>query len=41
VCIYKEIILSRVVLCEPEASSMALYHDASAKGEVKENMVTV
>lgn len=41
VCIYKEIILSRVVLCEPEASSMALYNDASAKGEVKENMVTV
>ncbi len=41
VCIYKEIILSRVLLCEHEASSLALYRDASAKGEVKENMVTV
>jgi GT2 family glycosyltransferase len=40
-CIYKEIILPRILLCEPEASSTALHRDASAKGEVKENMVTV
>ena len=38
-CIFKEIIVPRVLQSESEASSRALFSEASAKGEGSENMV--